>query len=126
MDRYQQTLTALEQLIETDAVAADGRLPTERELSETFGVGRRILRRALASLEEQGRILRHQGRGTFVVGRTAPTAVPPATPDEIPAELLGLLPAAPPAIWKANAMPGMPPKSKGSGISSTLPGTAAI
>jgi DNA-binding FadR family transcriptional regulator len=70
-DRYQQTLTALLQLIETDALDPTGRLPTERELSETFGVGRRILRRALADLEEQGRILRHQGRGTFAVGRGA-------------------------------------------------------
>lgn len=68
MDRYQQTLTALQQLIETDAVAPDGRLPTERDLSETLGVGRRVLRRALASLEQEGRLLRHQGRGTFVVG----------------------------------------------------------
>lgn len=68
-DRYQQTLTALQQLIETEAVAPDGRLPTERELSESIGVGRRILRRALAELEARGLILRHQGRGTFVVGR---------------------------------------------------------
>ncbi|MEX2629667.1 MAG: FadR/GntR family transcriptional regulator [Tistlia sp.] len=73
-DRYQQTLTALLQLIESDALDVGGRLPTERELSETFGVGRRILRRALAELEAQGRILRHQGRGTFVVGREAAPA----------------------------------------------------
>ena len=34
--------------------------------------------------------------------------------------------AAPPATWKARAMPGMPPKSKGNGISSIPPGTAVM
>lgn len=84
MDRYQQTLAALQQLIETDAIDADGRLPTERALSEHLGVGRRVLRRALASLEEQGHILRHQGRGTFVVGHEGATATQSAAASESP------------------------------------------
>lgn len=37
-------------------------LPTERELSETLGVGRREVRRALDVLEEEGRIWRKQGK----------------------------------------------------------------
>lgn len=49
-------------------------LPTERELAEMFGVGRREIRRALDVLEEEGRIWRKQGKGTF----TGPTA--PASP----------------------------------------------
>ena len=46
-------------------------LPTERELSDTLGVGRREVRRALDVLEEEGRIWRKQGKGTFI-GPSAP------------------------------------------------------
>ena len=46
-------------------------LPTERELSEKLGVGRREVRRALDVLEEEGRIWRKQGKGTFI-GPAAP------------------------------------------------------
>lgn len=45
---------------------ADGKLPTERALSETLGVGRRSVRRALEVLEAEGLIWRRQGAGTFV------------------------------------------------------------
>lgn len=48
-------------------------LPTERELAETLGVGRRQIRRALDVLEEEGRIWRKQGKGTFL-GPAAPAA----------------------------------------------------
>jgi DNA-binding FadR family transcriptional regulator len=43
----------------------NGRLPSERELAEEFGVSRRVLRQALGLLEAQGRISRQHGRGTF-------------------------------------------------------------
>ncbi len=82
MDRYLDTLSALEKLIDDGANRADGRLPTERQLSEVLGVGRRILRRALDTLEQRGQISRHQGRGTYVVDETSPATkdhpVPPA------------------------------------------------
>lgn len=42
------------------------RLPTERELSVRFGAGRNTVRRMLIALEEEGKIVRHVGRGTFV------------------------------------------------------------
>ena len=41
-------------------------LPTERELAEQIGVGRRAVRRALEVLEAEGRIWRRQGAGTFI------------------------------------------------------------
>ena len=45
------------------------RLPPERRLSETFGVSRAELRKALATLEADGLIWRHVGRGTFIGAR---------------------------------------------------------
>jgi len=41
-------------------------LPTERDLAEQIGVGRRAVRRALEVLEAEGRIWRRQGAGTFI------------------------------------------------------------
>lgn len=44
------------------------RMPTERQLSEQLGMGRRAIRRALEVLEAEGRITRRQGAGTFIGG----------------------------------------------------------
>ena len=42
------------------------RLPTLRELVAEFGVAPLTIRQVLAKLEEEGRLSREQGRGTFV------------------------------------------------------------
>ncbi|SOB90648.1 FadR/GntR family transcriptional regulator [Stappia indica] len=60
---------ALERLrIIVDQLEREARdqLPTERELAEEIGVGRRAVRRALDVLEAEGRIWRRQGAGTFI------------------------------------------------------------
>lgn len=44
----------------------DDRLPPERSLCDTLGVGRAQLRKAFSVLEAEGAIWRHVGRGTFV------------------------------------------------------------
>lgn len=45
------------------------RLPTDRELAETFGIARNTVRRTLEQLERERLIVRHVGRGSFVAGR---------------------------------------------------------
>src|SRR5690606_30155042 len=45
------------------------RLPAERELSEQLGVSRADLRKALATLESEGQLWRHVGKGTFTGSR---------------------------------------------------------
>lgn len=47
----------------------DTRLPAERELSEMLGVSRGDLRKALATLEAEGQLWRHVGKGTFTGAR---------------------------------------------------------
>jgi DNA-binding GntR family transcriptional regulator len=47
-------------------LAAGSQLPTERELSSAFAVSRVTVRRAIASLAEDGLVYAIQGRGTFV------------------------------------------------------------
>jgi DNA-binding FadR family transcriptional regulator len=66
MERTDRTLSRLRQLIETRDADGGGRMPPERSLASELGVGRRSLRRALDVLEQEGRISRHQGRGTFI------------------------------------------------------------
>ena len=68
MERTDHTLTKLRQLIASAEFTVGGRMPPERSLASELGVGRRSLRRALEVLEREGRISRHQGRGTFING----------------------------------------------------------
>jgi DNA-binding FadR family transcriptional regulator len=65
-DSQRVALARLRDLVCTDRMGAAGRLPAERLLAAELGVSRRSLRHALDVLEAEGRITRHQGRGTFV------------------------------------------------------------
>lgn len=67
-------LRRLRLVLDEEPDNGDGRLPTERQLAERLGVGRRAIRRALDVLEAEGRIWRRQGKGTFVGPQPARTA----------------------------------------------------
>jgi DNA-binding FadR family transcriptional regulator len=58
-------LDRLRELLNSGSLEADGRLPTERELSSSLGVSRRAVRRALEVMQMEGRIWRRQGSGTY-------------------------------------------------------------
>ncbi|GEO86257.1 MULTISPECIES: FadR/GntR family transcriptional regulator [Alphaproteobacteria] len=59
-------LEKLRDLLRHGDVGVEGKLPTERTLSEKLGLSRRAIRRALEVLEAEGAIWRKQGSGTFV------------------------------------------------------------
>jgi GntR family transcriptional regulator len=61
-----QVRAELARRISSGGLPRNGQLPTERELSAEFGVSRVTVRRALASLAEDGLVHAVQGRGTFV------------------------------------------------------------
>ena len=65
-DNSNYALAKLREYVQTQDLAKDRRLPTERAFAETFNVGRRAVRRALEVLEAEGLIWRRQGAGTFV------------------------------------------------------------
>ncbi|HEV7437537.1 MAG TPA: FadR/GntR family transcriptional regulator [Pseudorhizobium sp.] len=65
-DNANYALDRLRELLGRGQINPDGRLPTERALSEMLGTGRRAVRRALEVLESEGLIWRKQGAGTFV------------------------------------------------------------
>lgn len=58
-------LERLRALLDAEGDRAEWQLPAERDLAGRIGVGRRAVRRALEVLEAEGRIWRHQGKGTF-------------------------------------------------------------
>ena len=55
--------------IATGAIAAGGKLPTEAELADRFGVNRHTVRRAIGVLADENVVRSDRGRGTFVISR---------------------------------------------------------
>jgi GntR family transcriptional regulator len=63
---YYQLQELLKEQIESGGWRPGDRLPSEPELARRYGVSRIVVRQALAILQDDGQILRVQGRGTFV------------------------------------------------------------
>ena len=63
---YLQVKNYITSMIDSGDYPADSKLPTEKELMKTLGVGRATVRSALSELEHDGRIYKRHGVGTFV------------------------------------------------------------
>lgn len=63
---YQQLQATLRAQIESGRFGTHERLPSERELSQQFGVSRMTVRQALDALSQQGLIYGKVGKGTFI------------------------------------------------------------
>lgn len=63
---YLQLKKLLEVQIAHGTLAPHSRVPSERELSEQFGISRMTVRQALAELIQEGRLYTSTGKGTFV------------------------------------------------------------
>jgi GntR family transcriptional repressor for pyruvate dehydrogenase complex len=63
---YEEVLEQLHLLIEEGKLKAGDRLPSERELAETFRVSRSSVREAIRTLEREGFVISRPGSGTFI------------------------------------------------------------
>ena len=66
MPLYLQIRDAIQRQIESGAYAEGARLPSERDLAESFGVSRMTARQAIQLLTQDGFINTRVGKGTFV------------------------------------------------------------
>lgn len=64
--KYQQIVDWLAENINSGTYRPNERIPSEHELSEQFGLSRQTIRHAIEILEQQGRVRRVRGSGTYV------------------------------------------------------------
>lgn len=64
---YYQLKEALRKNILAGVWKSGEKIPTERQLSENFGVSIAVVRQAVSLLVEEGFLIKRQGKGTFVV-----------------------------------------------------------
>jgi GntR family transcriptional repressor for pyruvate dehydrogenase complex len=83
---YEQIVRQIQEAIQVNALSRGDRLPTERELAETFGVSRSVVREAIKVLTAQGLVESRQGSGLYVVNQPIESVsraiVLSVTPDE--------------------------------------------
>lgn len=63
---YIQLSEIIRSQIKADLYVPEGKLPSERELCENYGVSRTVVRQALNELEVDNLIKRQKGKGTFL------------------------------------------------------------
>jgi DNA-binding GntR family transcriptional regulator len=66
MPLYYQLKRVLLAKIDSGELKSGDIFPTEQQIQETYDVSRTTVRQALSELEDEGKITRHRGRGTFV------------------------------------------------------------
>ncbi|SFB11993.1 transcriptional regulator, GntR family [Poseidonocella pacifica] len=100
-------LTALTAFIAEGGYHPGDRLPPERELIGNLGMSRTTLRKALDTLEREGRIWRHVGKGTFVAahgGATGEGSLAALAQQVTPVQLMRARLAVEPAITREAAL----------------------
>ena len=63
---YETIADKLEEMILTDAISIDEKLPSEQTLATSFGVSRPVIREALMLLNARGLISQKNGEGNYV------------------------------------------------------------
>jgi GntR family transcriptional regulator, transcriptional repressor for pyruvate dehydrogenase complex len=74
---YEEVVGQLHQLIDAGKLKAGDRLPSERELAETFRVSRSSVREAIKTLENEGMVITRPGSGTFITAVNVEAIIPP-------------------------------------------------
>ncbi len=103
-------VTQLRAFLAQAELPEDGRLPPERDLASALGVTRTELRKALGTLEAEGQIWRHVGKGTFIGNRPTDSLSDIATLAKRtnPAELMRARLIIEPEIARAAALTATP------------------
>jgi DNA-binding FadR family transcriptional regulator len=70
---YQQLADAIREQIRAGHHRPGGRLPSEPQLTQTYGLGRETVRRAMGVLRGEGLVITVQGEGTLVRRPTSRT-----------------------------------------------------
>lgn len=70
---YQKAIDYLFKMIEDNELSIGDKLPTERKMSETLGIGRNSIREALKILEHLGMIECRQGSGNYLTANMSGT-----------------------------------------------------
>ncbi|REE55327.1 GntR family transcriptional regulator [Paenibacillus taihuensis] len=66
LPKYVQLKNEITDWIDQGKLQPDEQMPSENEIAEQFGMSRQTVRQALGELEQEGRLYRMQGKGTFV------------------------------------------------------------
>lgn len=90
---YQVVGKSLLERIRAGEFRTAGKLPTERELAEIYGVGRAVVRDALVMLEVKGLVQSRQGSGIYITPRAY--EVEASAAEDAPDALTNLPPAGP-------------------------------
>ena len=69
LPRYYQLKEIMRERVQSDEWKPGDLIPSERELSEKYGISRMTARQAITDLVNEGLFYREQGKGTFVSQR---------------------------------------------------------
>ncbi|QHT62580.1 GntR family transcriptional regulator [Paenibacillus lycopersici] len=84
LPKYAQLKKEITAWLDTGRLQPNEQMPSENEIAERFGISRQTVRQTLGELEQEGRLYRIQGKGTFA-------AEPKASEQRPEAQTIGLV-----------------------------------